>query len=206
MAKLRQDERLRRLYMSYLDDGILDLFLGGIALLAALTLTTDMVWMAGVFVAAFLPVVWSVKEKVTMPRLRQGDLDPKAAGRSGVLLLSVTAGLVIFAFLGVLFLLLFNNQAIAAATERLLLVGAAGLVAAAVLIGFIVVGAIYNAPRWYVYAAIASLFGVLAWWLGITLPWVIGAIGVMIASTGVFYLVRFLRGHPVLPESERPAW
>jgi hypothetical protein len=206
MAKLRQDERLRRLYMSYLDDGILDLFLGSIALLAALTLTTDMVWMAGVFVAAFLPVIWSVKEKITMPRLRRDDLDPTAAGRSRVFLLSIAVGLVLFAFLGVLFLLLFQNPELAAATERLLLVGAAGLIAAVVLVGFIIVGAIYSAPRWYVYAAIVLLFGILAWWLGITLPWVIGALGAVMALTGAVYLARFLRSHPILPESDRPAW
>jgi hypothetical protein len=35
---------------------------------------------------------------------------------------------------------------------------------------------------------------------------VITAIGTMMILTGAVYLVRFTRSHPVLPESERPAW
>jgi hypothetical protein len=206
MGKLREDERLRRLYMSYLDDGILDIFVGCIALLAGLMFLSDMFWMAGVYVAIFLPIVWSVKEKVTMPRLRKGDLDPAAARRSSLLLVAFIAGLLLFVMLGLLFFLLFQNPDLAPETKGLLLSGAAGLIAAAVLGGFLFLGASHHAPRWYGYAAVAFIISGLAWWLQIGLPWVIVAIGSVMAVTGAVYLARFLRSHPVLPESERPAW
>ena len=206
MGKLQQDERLRRLYMSYINDGILDLFVGFIALLAGLMFFSDMFWMAGVYVAIFLPIVWSVKEKVTMPRLRREELDPAAARRSSTILAVFLVGLLLFAMLGVLYFLLFQNPDLASETKRLLLFGAAGLVAAAVLGGFLFVGTVYHAPRWYAYAAVAALFSALAWWQQIGLPWVIVTIGAVMALTGAVYLVRFTRSHPVLPESEWPAW
>lgn len=206
MSKLREDERLRQLYMSYLDDGILDIFVGCIALLAGLMFFGDMFWMAGVYVAIFLPIVWSVKEKVTMPRLRKEDLDPAAARRSSKILVALIVGLLLLVILGLLFFLLFQNPDMAAETKRLLLFGAAGLVAATILGGFLFVGAIHHAPRWYVYAAAALIFSALAWWLHIGLPWVIVAIGLVIGVTGAIYLIRFLQSHPVLPEGERPAW
>ncbi|MGD2050176.1 MAG: hypothetical protein PVH03_11785, partial [Chloroflexota bacterium] len=140
MGKLREDERLRRLYMSYLDDGILDIFVGCIALLAGLMFFSDMFWMAGAYVAIFLPIVWSVKEKVTMPRLRKKELDPVAARRSSKILVALIAGLLLFVILGLVFFLLFQNPDMAAETKRLLLLGAAGVVAAAVLGGFLFVG------------------------------------------------------------------
>lgn len=206
MGKLREDERLRRLYMSYLDDGILDIFVGCIALLAGLMFFSDMFWMAGVYVAIFLPIVWSAKERVTMPRLRKEELDPAAARRSSKILVAFLVGLLLLAMLGLLYFLLFQNPDLAAETKRLLLFGAAVLVAAAVLGGFLFVGAIYHAPRWYIYATVAFIISALAWWQQIGLPWVIVTIGSVMAVTGAVYLARFLRSHPVLPESERPAW
>lgn len=206
MGKLREDERLRRLYMSYLDDGILDIFVGCIALLAGLMFFGDMFWMAGVYVAIFLPIVWSVKEKVTMARVRKEELDPAAARRSSKIVVALIVGLLLLVILGLLFFLLFQNPDMAAVTRRLLLFGAAGVVAAAVLSGFLFVGAIHHAPRWYIYAAVAFIFSTLAWWQQISLPWVVVAIGVVIGVTGAVYLARFLRSHPVLPEGKRPAW
>lgn len=206
MGKLQQDERLRRLYMSYINDGILDLFVGFIALLAGFMFFSDMFWMAGVYVAIFLPIVWSVKEKVTMPRLRREELDPAAARRSSTILAVFLVGLLLFAMLGVLYFLLFENPDLVSDTKRLLLFGAASLIAAAVLGGFLFVGTVYHAPRWYAYAAVAALFSALAWWQQIGLPWVIAAIGTMMILTGTVYLVRFIRQHPILPEGERPAW
>jgi heme/copper-type cytochrome/quinol oxidase subunit 4 len=192
--------------MSYINDGILDLFVGFIALLAGFMFFSDMFWMAGVYVAIFLPIVWSVKEKVTMPRLRREELDPAAAQRSSKILAVFLVGLLLFAVLGLLYFLLFQNPDLASETKRLLLFGAASLIAAAVLGGFLFVGTVYHAPRWYAYAAVAALFSALAWWQQIGLPWVIATIGTMMVLTGAVYLARFIRQHPILPEGERPAW
>ena len=88
----------------------------------------------------------------------------------------------------------------------MMIFGTVGLIAAGVLAGFFLVGTAFRAPRWYAYAAVAVFAAVVAWWLSIGLPWVLMAIGAVIALTGTIYLLRFIRGHPVLPDSERPNW
>ena len=204
MGKLRNDEKLRHLYMSYIDDGILDLFAGMLALFAGLLFFADMFWMAGVYVAIFLPVVWSFKEKVTMPRLRPEELNPAVAQKSAKLLgVFLAAGLFLLV-LGILVFLLIKPGEATPLTRNLLSVVLSGLIGASILGGFLLVGHFYRAPRWYAYAALAFLLGVLTWWLNIGLPWLIFALGAVITLSGAVCLWRFLRDHPVLPEGQRP--
>ncbi len=206
MAKLQTDERLRRLYMAYANDGLLDLFAGWIIFLAGLMLFTELFWMAGIYVAAFLPLAWTAKEKVTLPRLRREELSPAVARQTATIKVILVAGLALSSFLGLVVLFLFQRSAITPAARETVLFISAGVVAAAILGGFVFVGRACRAPRWYAYAALAAVFAALAWALQAGLPWVIMAVGAVMALTGAVCLVRFLRSHPVLPEEERPAW
>lgn len=206
MAKLRSDESARRLYMSYIDDGVIDMFAGWTIFFAGLMMFTDMVWMAGASVAIFLPIVWSVKETVTMPRVRLEEVDRAASRRTGRMLIGfLIAGLLVF-LLGLVVFLLIDNPELTTINRDVVLYGAAGLVGLTVLGLLVVVGAVHRAPRWYVYAIAVTLFASLAWVLKIGLPWLLIASGVMMIVTGTVYMIRFLRNHPVLPEEERPAW
>ena len=141
MGILRKDEKVRRLYMAYFDDGILDLFVGWIVFFA---------------------------------------------------------GLIVF--------VIFRSSALTQAMREMALLFASGVVAATILGGFLAIGRIHRAPRWYAYAAMTVLFAALAWGLQIGLPWVIMAIGAMISLGGTIYLARFLLNHPVLSKKERPVW
>jgi hypothetical protein len=204
MGKLRNDEKLRHLYMSYIDDGILDLFAGLLALFAGLLFFADMFWMAGVYVAIFLPVVWSFKEKVTMTRLRPEELNPAVAKRSYKLLAGALLAGLFLLLLAVLALFLLQPGEATPSTRRLISFIMSGLIGASILGGFLLVGYFYRAPRWYAYAALALLLGALTWQLDIGLPWLIFALGALISLTGTVCLYRFLRSHPVLPEGQRP--
>lgn len=204
MGKLRNDEKLRHLYMSYIDDGILDLFAGMLALFAGILFFSDMFWMAGVYVAIFLPVVWSFKEKVTMPRVRPEELNPVMARKSSMLLgVFLLAGLFLLVLVVLAVFLLQPGEA-TPLTRNLISVVLSDLIGASILGGFLLVGYFYRAPRWYAYAALALLLGALTWQLDIGLPWLIFALGAVIALTGAVCLYRFLRSHPVLPEGQRP--
>ena len=55
MARLQNSQKLRTLYMTYQNDGVLDVFIGWCIFLAGLMLFTEMFWMAGVYVAIFAP-------------------------------------------------------------------------------------------------------------------------------------------------------
>jgi len=203
MGKLRNDEKLRGLYMSYIDDGILDLFAGLLALFAGILFFADMFAMAGVYVAIFLPVIWSFKEKVTMPRLRPEELNPVMAKKSAKLLgVFLVAGLFLLV-LGILTFLLIKPGEATPLTRNFISVVLSGLIGASILGGFLLVGYFYQAPRWYAYAALALLLGALTWWLNIGLPWLIFALGAVISLSGAFCLYRFLRSHPVLPDAQR---
>lgn len=206
MGKLLSDDRLRRLYMNYLNDGIADIFAGWIIFFAGLMLFTELFWMAGVYVAVFLPIVWSIKEKVTMPRLRREELNPKLAERSTRLLLGFLILGLLALLLGLVTVFIFGRGQGAAASREVTSLAFAGLIAVAVLGGFVVVGSIHRSPRWYGYPVVAVAFGWLAWGLGIDLPWVLMAFGAVMAATGSLTLARFLRSHPVLPDKQRPVW
>lgn len=203
MGKLRNDEKLRRLYMSHVDDGILDLFAGLLALFAGLLFFAEMFWMAGVYVAIFLPVVWSIKEKVTMPRVRPEELNPAVANKSSKLLAGALLAGLFLLVLGTLAVFLLNPGEATPLTRRLISFVMSGLIGATILGGFLMVGYFYRAPRWYAYAALALLLGALTWQLNIGLPWLIFALGAVIALTGAVCLYRFLRSHPVLPDAQR---
>ena len=106
VTRLQNNERLRSLYMAYVDDGILDIIVGWIIFLAGLMLFTEMVWMAGVYVAIFIPVLWSAKEQITIPRLRKEELRPISSQKSFNATTAVILCLVLMAVLGVFLLVL----------------------------------------------------------------------------------------------------
>jgi hypothetical protein len=203
MGKLRNDEKLRRLTMSYIDDGILDLFAGLLALFAGILFFADMFAMAGVYVAVLLPVIWSFKEKVTMPRLRPEEVNPAVAKKSSKLLAGALLAGLFLLVLGILAFFLMNPGEATPLTRNLISVVLSGLIGASILGGFLLVGYVYRAPRWYAYAALALLLGILTWWLGIGLPWLIFALGAVITLSGAVCLYRFLHSHPVLPDAQR---
>jgi hypothetical protein len=206
MGTLRQNRQVRQLYMAYIDDGLMDIFIGCILLLAGLMMFTELFWMAGVYVAVLLPVVWSAKEKVTMPRLRREELSADTAnGMSMVLAGFMIAGMLVM-MLGLIVFLLLTNRDQLPVGMNVIFIGAAGLIAATLLAGMLLAGFAHKAPRFLAYVLIALGIGVVAWWLHIGLPWALMAFGAIVGFTGVVYLIRFLRSHPVLPEEDQPAW
>ena len=204
MSSIRSDEKLRGLYMGYLNDGIMDIFVGAIVLFAGFALFTDFVWMAAIYVAIFLPVVRAVKEKITYPRVRQEELKPTSSKQSRSLILGVLFGLLLVLFLGAIIFFLLQNGERNVFEGFPIILASIGLVALTLLGGFFFVGYQFQAPRWYGYAAVVVAAAGLAWLLGIGLPWVLIACGSVIAVSGSICLVRFLRSHPVLPDEERP--
>ena len=59
----------RKAYLSYHEDGILDLFIGFNILLFGLWILADMVYLAGAFVAISTPIYTQMKKQITIPRL-----------------------------------------------------------------------------------------------------------------------------------------
>lgn len=190
--------------MTYVDDGILDIFVGWIFFFAGLMILTDMIWLAGVYVAIFVPVMWSAKEQITIPRLAKDELLATSGQKA---LNSKTAAIVALVLLGVISILaVFIGLGKVAATDnrQLILIGATALIGTVLLAGFVSAARNYRAPRWYVYGAVMAVFALLAYLLSIGLPWLLMALGAIVSLTGTVYLVRFIRSHAILPLVERP--
>ena len=192
--------------MAYVDDGILDIFVGWIIFFAGLMLFTEMVWMAGVYVAIFIPVLWSTKEQITMPRLRKEELRPINSQKSFNTTTGVIISLVLAAVLGMLIMVLLFGGRPSSTLKDVVFIIAAVVIGLALLAGFVAAARSYRAPRWYAYGPLVVLFALLAYLTGVGLPWLLMALGAIISLMGVIYLVRFLRSHSILPMSERPVW
>ena len=61
----------RRAYLSYHEDGLLDIMIGFGIILSGLMLYAEMPWLIGAFVPVFTPIYIQNKKKITVPRLGQ---------------------------------------------------------------------------------------------------------------------------------------
>ena len=206
MTKLQGNERLRGHYMAYVDDGILDIFVGWIIFLAGLMLFTEMFWMAAVYVAIFIPVLWSAKQQITMPRLRKEELRPFMTQKSFNATTAVIISLILMAVMGLLVVVLLFGGRPGSILMDLFLIIAVSVIGFSVLAGFVAAARSYRAPRWYAYGPMVVLFALLAYLTGVGLPWLLMALGAIISLLGVIYLARFLRSHSLLPKSDQPVW
>jgi len=206
MSILRNDPKLRKAYMAYQNDGVLDVFIGWCVFLAGLLMFTEIFWLAGAYVAIVTPLFISFKESITVPRLGRDELDEATGRKTPNLGTMVGAGIAVFALLGALFLVLFMGSGATAGVRGLIAAAAGSVAAIGVLGGFAAVGYLYKSPRWYVYVVVSITLAALAWATGLALPWVIMGVGSVIAFTGSYYLLRFLRSHPLLPLGQRPEW
>jgi hypothetical protein len=206
MSILRNDPKLRKAYMAYQDDGVLDVFIGWCVFLAGLLMFTKIFWMAGAYVVLVTPLFVSFKESVTVPRLGHDELSQVNERQAKALRPLFAGGLALIVLLGLVLFYLLVGASEAAGLRQVLLNISGGVIAAFVLAGCAVIGRVYDAPRWYAYGALAVLLSLLAWATGLALPWVIMALGSAIALTGSAYLFRFLRSHPLLPLGQRPQW
>ncbi len=198
------NESLRRLYMAYFNDGIWDIVLGLWIVVGGIMMLADMVYLTAVWVILLAPIVWAGKRWITMPRLTGDELNkvrPHQVNKQrGVLLVGGLVLLVAGTFVLSTF---FVDTAWAVPMRTIWLLIALGTLVA-ILIWF---GVRFNAPRWYGYAGLllvsALVFTMLGW---ANLPGMMIGIGSVIALGGSVVLIRFLNSHPVLPDSDRPAW
>jgi hypothetical protein len=206
MSILRNDPKLRKAYMAYQNDGVLDVFIGWCVFLAGLLMFTEIFWLAGAYVALVAPLFISFKESITVPRLGRDELDEATGFRTPGLQTLLVAGIAVFALMGAVLLVLLLGSGAAEGLRGLIAAVAGSIAAVGVLGGMAAVGYLYNSPRWYVYVVVTITLSALAWATGLALPWVIMGVGSVIAFTGSFYLLRFLRSHPLLPLGQRPEW
>ena len=72
----------RRAYLSYHEDGIIDILIGLSIITVSFYILGEMIWLMGSFVAVYTPMYMAMKKKYTFPRLGQVTFSRNRTGRT----------------------------------------------------------------------------------------------------------------------------
>ena len=199
---MRKDDELqtiqRKVYMTFFEDGVWDIFLGLFALGWGLSIMTDGSYMPGVVFVCLYTAVWGIKKWLTYPRIgyaRFSSASRRAITTRFVLLLTVVL------LLGLLVGVLFGTS-----SRPHWLVDYFPLIFNGMLAAIVCFAAYWaKVNRFYVHAALIFLGGVLYKWPGI--PWESGFIGAGGITTlvGLGFLTKFLRKYPKVAQEDQDA-
>ncbi len=203
-TSLREVER--RTYMSYHQDGLIDIFVGVYVLLFALgillmTETEFSTWFVipAIFPAIMVPIWISAKKRITMPRIGYVKFGSRGANK----LTAVFLGLMV-AGLGAFMVFSFSSSQAWALTLRNLIISNGmiiiGISAAAISSLF---AYIMGLNRLYAYGLLTLVLFLAGHFITIPFGYFLLAIGLVIIINGFVLLTQFMRKYP-LPQGEGP--
>ena len=201
MDKINLKKLERRAYLSYHQDGILDIFIGFSILLFGVWILADMVYMAGAFVAIFTPIYAQVKKQITIPRLGYVKFaPPRTAKMKKTTFFLVIAG--VLAFIPGVLLFMTTEMGMLAPIHFLteygmIVIGLAGMVILAV------VAYISEIKRLYAYSVLFSVIFTTGYFRSIPFFYYLLTLGAVILLSGLNLLTRFIRSYP-FPIGEVP--
>jgi hypothetical protein len=195
MNKINLKELERRAYLSYHQDGILDVFIGFNILLFGLWILVDMAYLAGAFVAIFTPIYAQIKKQITVPRLGYVKFTPSRTAK-------IQKNILVLVIAGVLTLipgfLLFKTteQGMLAPIQFLIeygmiVIGVSGMVLLSV------VAYISEIRRLYAYSALFFAIFIGGYFLSIPFFYYLITLGTVILLVGLYLLTRFLHEYPL---------
>jgi len=202
-TSLREVEK--RTYMSYHQDGLLDIFVGAYVLLFGLgilfTAVTDFsMWFVipGIFPAIMVPIWVSVKKRITMPRIGYVEFGSRGANK----LMAIFIGLMV-AGLGVFMVFTFASRSQAWALTLRNLIISNGMII--IGIGAAAISSLFaytmGLKRLYVYGLLTLALFFAGHFITIPLEYFLLTIGLVIIINGFVLLMRFIRKYP-LPQGD----
>jgi hypothetical protein len=197
----------RKAYLSYHQDGLLDLFLGtalltmAVFMLLALFLSEEYLFLplwTGMFVGWTISYA-GAKKAVTVPRLGYVEFSAKQRGRLIAIWLGFVAMCSVTFVLGLLFWLdpAVSQALIPSLVANVLLL--LGLVGGGV---FVVLGLASGIRRFHGYGTVTLVVFVLSQFFSVPIFWPTVALGVVTTVTGAVLLVRFIRKYPKVQAGE----
>ena len=183
----------RKVYMSYHQDGLIDVFAGFFILSFGLWLFLDMAWMGWILWFVAVSAYAAAKRVLTIPRIGFVKFAPhrvKALMTITVIVFSLFALLGVVAFMQVegggtpIWLLL--------VIENYMLV-----IGVSVAASFCVVGYTFRISRMYAYALLTLVIFVTGHFLYFPLYYYMTLLGALILLTGLTMLIRFVRRYPL---------
>jgi len=189
---LKGIERKANLYHG---DGLIDIAIGFVILLAGIAEIFDWTAFGGVWVVLWLPIMISAKKSITVPRMHYIDFTPKAQWKVKLVIVTVVLAVAVLFTLGLV--VFTKNEALPSPLTAWLreysrLVWPAALVGVAWLIALAT-----GVKRLYAYAALAVIAFAGGYWFNLDFPLLFTVLGAVIVLAGMVVLVRFLRKYPI---------
>jgi hypothetical protein len=183
----------RKVYMTFFQDGLWDIFLGLFILGWGLAILTDGTYLPGVIFIALYFVIWGVKKWLTYPRI--GYARFSATRRRRITTKFVILGVVVM-LVGVMVAVVWGIGTRPQWLADYFPLVFNGILAA--IVCFVAYWARVN--RFYLYAVLIFLGAVFHLWLGVR--WDFGFIGAggIIVLIGLGILIIFLRKYPKMVE------
>lgn len=190
----------KRTYMSYHQDGLIDIFVGTYVLLFALgillfTMTDFNMWFVipAIFPAIMVPIWISAKKQITMPRIGYVKFRSRGANR----LMAVFLGLMVFG-LGTFAVFTFASSQGWALTLRNLIVSNGMII---IGIGAASIASLFaytmGLKRLYAYGLLTLALFLTGHFITIPFEHILVTIGLVIIVNGFVLLIQFIRKYPL---------
>jgi hypothetical protein len=190
----------RRAYMSYHQDGLLDIFAGLYILGFGIGILMDILWefgfgviMPGIVLVTVLPIWIAAKRKITLPRIGYVNFGIRGANK----IIAIFVGLMV-AGLGALSIVTFTvfqggpREWLDFIFQNGMIFVGVGSLAVCMLFGYSM-----GLKRLYAYGLLAATALVIGHFMGISFAYILLALGTAVMVTGVVVLTNFVRKYPL---------
>ncbi|MGD9130424.1 MAG: hypothetical protein PVH73_02485 [Candidatus Bathyarchaeota archaeon] len=201
---LREIEK--KTYMSYHQDGLIDIFVGVYVLLFGLgillgTVTDFSTWFVipAIFPAIMVPIWISVKKRITMPRIGYVNFGVRGANK----LMAIFLGLMV-AGLGVFMVFTFASTQWSWASMLRDLIFSNGMIIIGIAAASISSLFAYTMglKRLYAYGLLTLVLFFAGYFIAFPFEYILLAIGLVIIISGFVLLIGFIRKYP-LPQGDK---
>ena len=190
----------RRAYMSYHQDGLLDIFAGLYILGFGLGILMEVLWefgfgviMPAILIATVLPIWIAAKRKITMPRIGYVNFGTRGANKlTAVFIGTMVAGLGAFFIYSLATFQSEARQWLDLVVQNGMLVVGFGTLAVCALFGYTM-----GLKRLYAYGLLAFIVLVIGHLTGIFFAYIISALGITVMLSGFTLLIGFVRKYPI---------
>jgi len=203
--KMSLREVEKRTYMSYHQDGLIDIFVGvyillfgaGILLLTVADFSTWFV-IPAIFPAIMVPIWISVKRRITMPRIGYVKFGSRGANK----LMAIFIGLMV-AGLGVFMVFSFvsSSQAWALTLRNLIITNSMIIIGISAAVISSLFAYTMGLKRLYAYGLLTLVLFLTGHFITIPFEYFLLTIGLVIFVNGFVLLIQFTRKHP-LPQGD----
>jgi len=190
----------KKAYMSYHQDGLLDIFAGLYILGFGLGSYADIIWESGfgmimpaILIAVVLPIWIAAKRRITMPRIGFVNFGIRGASKITAFFIGLmVVGLGVFSVFTLATFQSGLRQWLDLIFQNGMLIVGFGSLAVCLLFGYTM-----GLKRLYAYGLISVIALVIGHFMGIFFAYILLALGIMVMVTGFALLIGFVRKYPL---------